>query len=518
MHFGFSYVGLIYLVMLIVPNIIWTKNQPKDYEKYAANENKLLLVLERLGEGLTSCVALIFSDFNLRRWTPWCLWLVISFVLMFLYEFYWIRYFRSKKTMRDFYSSLFKIPVAGATLPVAAFFLLGIYGNNLLMILSTVILGIGHIGIHLGHAKEVTEEKKKRHILIRILKGILCVVSILIFGVIAVVIGCRNINFVSHYANYKNGVDEGVYVNLGGQVQYVIMTGRDVSNPVIVYLHGGPSSPDSYCTYSFADYFTDDYTFVCWDQRGCGRTYFRNIGSDPDNSTASFEQAEADLDELVDYVRSRFGQEKVIIMGHSYGTILGSQYTLDYPNKVSAYIGVAQVTSLEQTDLYSYEDALSKAKEEGYDTETLETAFDDFSRDNSLINLMTLRNLVAKYHPVAVKDSETWDAITSPYFGVDDFRWFLKQLGSMEEYFALNKQLFDYTFDFDVYARSTESLVPVYFISGSDDWICPVDSVQEYLERVSAPEKSIYLMDGCGHNTQYALPEEFANIVKEILR
>ena len=83
------------------------------------------------------------------------------------------------------------------------------------MILSTVILGIGHIGIHLGHAKEVTEEKKKRHILIRILKGILCVVSILIFGVIAVVIGCRNINFVSHYANYKNGVDEGVYVNSG---------------------------------------------------------------------------------------------------------------------------------------------------------------------------------------------------------------------------------------------------------------------------------------------------------------
>ena len=161
MHLGFSYVGLIYLVMLIVPNIIWTKNQPKDYEKYAANENKLLLVLERLGEGLTSCVALIFSDFNLRRWTPWCLWLVISFVLMLLYEFYWIRYFKSKKTMRDFYSSLFKIPVAGATLPVAAFFLLGIYGSNLLMILSTVILGIGHIGIHLGHAKEVTEEKRK---------------------------------------------------------------------------------------------------------------------------------------------------------------------------------------------------------------------------------------------------------------------------------------------------------------------------------------------------------------------
>ena len=57
--------------------------------------------------------------------------------------------------MADFYSSLFGVPVAGATLPVAAFFLLGIYGRNYLMIAATVILGIGHIGIHLGHAREI---------------------------------------------------------------------------------------------------------------------------------------------------------------------------------------------------------------------------------------------------------------------------------------------------------------------------------------------------------------------------
>jgi hypothetical protein len=66
MHFGFSYVGLVYLVMLMLPNIIWTKNQPKDYEKYAQNENKLLLAFERIGEVLVSCIALIFSDFNLN--------------------------------------------------------------------------------------------------------------------------------------------------------------------------------------------------------------------------------------------------------------------------------------------------------------------------------------------------------------------------------------------------------------------------------------------------------------------
>ena len=155
MHFGFSYVGLIYLIMLMTPNMLWTKNKPKDYDKYVGNENRILLAFERIGEVLVSTVAVIFTDFNLRSWTPWSLWLVVSFALMLLYEVFWVRYFKSEKTMSDFYSSLVGIPVAGATLPVIAFFLLGIYGRNILMIVSTVILGIGHIGIHLDHEREI---------------------------------------------------------------------------------------------------------------------------------------------------------------------------------------------------------------------------------------------------------------------------------------------------------------------------------------------------------------------------
>lgn len=155
MHFGFSYVGFIYLIMLMTPNVLWTKNKPKDYDKYVGNENKVLLAFERVGEALVSTIAVIFTDFNLRSWTSWSLWLVVSFALMLQYEVFWIRYFKSEKTMADFYSSLLGIPVAGATLPVAAFFLLGIYGRNILMVVSTVILGVGHIGIHLGHAREV---------------------------------------------------------------------------------------------------------------------------------------------------------------------------------------------------------------------------------------------------------------------------------------------------------------------------------------------------------------------------
>lgn len=155
MHFGFSYVGLVFLIMLFVPNIIWSKNQPKGYEKYAAKENKVLLTLERIGEALVSTLCLIFSDFNIGSISPWSILLLAAFALMVLYEVYWIRYFRSEKTMADMYSGILGVPVAGATLPVLAFFVLGVYGKNIPMMIATVILGIGHIGIHLEHKNQI---------------------------------------------------------------------------------------------------------------------------------------------------------------------------------------------------------------------------------------------------------------------------------------------------------------------------------------------------------------------------
>lgn len=160
MKFGFSYVGLVYLLMLTIPNLLWTKNQPKDYAQYARKENKLLVILERVGQVLVWCAALIFSDFNLKTWSNWSWWLVASFALMILYEINWIRYFKSEKTMRDFYSSFLGIPVPGATLPIAAFLLLAIYGKNIALAISVLILGVGHIGIHLMHLKAITQQEK----------------------------------------------------------------------------------------------------------------------------------------------------------------------------------------------------------------------------------------------------------------------------------------------------------------------------------------------------------------------
>jgi len=152
-HFGFSNIGLIFLLMLIIPNLIWTRHRPKEYD--FRSESKILVAFGRIGQILVACTALIFSDFNLRPWSIWTLWLIAAVILMLMYEGWWIRYFKSKKTLSDFYSSFCGVPVAGATLPVLAFFLLGVYGKVIWLPISVVILGIGHIGIHLQHRKEI---------------------------------------------------------------------------------------------------------------------------------------------------------------------------------------------------------------------------------------------------------------------------------------------------------------------------------------------------------------------------
>lgn len=157
-HFGFSYVGLIYLLMLTIPNLIWTRNQPNGYD--FKNENKVLLMFERVGQVCTTVTALIFSGTNIKPLSLWSIWLVLSFVFMLLYECWWIRYFKSQKTLKSFYSSFCGVPVAGATLPVLAFLLLGVYGKVIWLILSVLVLGIGHIGIHLQHLREITLSEK----------------------------------------------------------------------------------------------------------------------------------------------------------------------------------------------------------------------------------------------------------------------------------------------------------------------------------------------------------------------
>lgn len=152
-HLGISYVGIIYLMMLFIPNIIWSRNQPTNYD--SSQENKVLLLFERVGQASCTISILIFSDYNITKFSAWSVWLISSFVLMIIYEICWIRYFTNGRTVKSFYDSFCGIPVPLATLPVVAFLLLGIYGKVIWLIISAIIIGIGHIGIHIHHLKEI---------------------------------------------------------------------------------------------------------------------------------------------------------------------------------------------------------------------------------------------------------------------------------------------------------------------------------------------------------------------------
>jgi len=516
-QFGFSYVGLAYLLMLFIPNIIWTKNQPVDYGQYVKQENRLLQLFEKIGEVLVCCVVLIFKDFNVRFDSAWCVWLILSFVLMLLYEYYWIRYFKSKKQMSDFYTSVLGIPVAGATLPVCAFFLLGVYGCNAFLMIATIVLGIGHIGIHWQHYKSIAKERKKKMIVFRILGGIFIIVLVLAVIGMTVLMGIRNYHYIQCHIGSEKGIYEGIYVPLEGQEQYIHIVGENTDNPVIIYLHGGPASPDSLATYTFTKHLADEYTIICWDQRGCGRTYYKNKDIDPKNETATFAQAQKDLGALVTYACERFNQDKVIIMGHSYGTILGSEYVLSHPEKVSAYIGIGQFASIEKGDKTAYEDALVIAAEKGDNTAEMTAAYEAYEKDRSVEKLTGFRKFIAPYYKAPRGKNTIMAGLTSPDANLIDFKWQIKPMFFMKEYIDINKQLLDCTFKANLFEGNLSYKMPVAFISGSCDFATPVKCTQEYMDVITAPKKEMYVLEGCSHGPQFDAPEEFAETIKKSL-
>lgn len=154
--FRISWVGLGFLLALLVPNLLWTRYPPQGCDP--SIESRGLRVLERVGQVWVTCAALVLPESAGRPPSPWSWWLIAAVGVMILYEFWWVRYFRGERTLANFTAGLLGIPVAGAALPVLAFFLLGIYRRAVWMLLGVLVLGIGHIGIHLQHRKRARKD------------------------------------------------------------------------------------------------------------------------------------------------------------------------------------------------------------------------------------------------------------------------------------------------------------------------------------------------------------------------
>lgn len=519
-HFGFSYIGLIWLLMLFVPNFIWTQNKPVGYDEAPA-ENKVFLFLERLGQALVSALVLIFKDFNidLNRKSALVV-LTISFLLMVCYELYWIRYFKSAKTMEDFYASFLGIPVAGATYPVLAFFVLALYGANSFLMISVIILGIGHIGIHIQHRNAVIA-KKTRKLPIRILKIMGAVLGSIFVLFATTYFGIRNILFIKAFAGAKNPVNEELYIDLNGQEQFIRVMGRNADNPVIIILHGGPGSPDGMLDYAYMDYILDDYTYITWDQRGCGRTYYKNHKTDPANQTATENQLLDDVDGLVGYAMDRFGRDKVVILGHSWGSRLAIRYSLLHPEKIDKTICIGQLVNFHKGEELSYKHALSLARAKGDNATQMIQAMKTLKNDPSLLNVLNLRSYTAIYNAPKITEKTFLRGATSPYLGIDDIRWLFTGLTSGEKLYKSYSVLWDYLFKTaeggaGIDSYGTEFEIPVYFISGEMDFTCPTQLAKEYCNLITAKDKAFFEIEGCGHSPQEDKPEEVANIIKNL--
>jgi pimeloyl-ACP methyl ester carboxylesterase len=149
----------------------------------------------------------------------------------------------------------------------------------------------------------------------------------------------------------EGSISEITKLNLGGLNQYLIIRGVDKSNPVILFLHGGPGSPEV----SFMKHFNRDiennYVMVYWEQRGAGKSFSKNIS--PESMT--LEQMISDTRELSEYLIKRFGQEKIFLMGHSWGSFLGILTAYKHPELYYAYFGIGQVADQYKAEKVSFE-------------------------------------------------------------------------------------------------------------------------------------------------------------------
>lgn len=319
-----------------------------------------------------------------------------------------------------------------------------------------------------------------------------------------------------------NGIQESTYIDVNGIKQYIQIRGEDVNNPVIIFVHGGPANPIAYTSYYYQQDIENVATFIQYDQRGCGRTYYKN-GC---NSDTNVDLLLEDLDGIVDYARERFQKEKVMIMGHSWGTALGSLYVLQHPEKVEAYIGLSQAINVREDKENAAKcalatEAIKGTKDEAELKELLEhwrsvSCYEELSMDK----LSKMTTLSKKY--IGCKGEVTgFDmfkiGLFSPDMNLEDAKWFL-EVSNPEKYLSHNKEVIDYfIFQYDLRKESYHYEVPVYYLCGEGDYIIHQENARKYIEQIEAPYKEFTLVKNSGHDMFIDDTKVFGKVISQIV-
>ncbi len=305
-------------------------------------------------------------------------------------------------------------------------------------------------------------------------------------------------------------VAERWYIN--GVDQSVIIRGRDRANPVLIWLHGGPGSSETPILRAFNSSLEDHFTVVYWDQRLAGQT-LDPLAPLPTNLTVA--NILSDLDVLVDRVRARLGQDKVLLVGHSWGTMLGVIYTSRHPDKVAAYVGIGQMTDKPTAEAASYDYTLNQAKAWG-DVKAQEELKKIGRPPYSGGEIFTQRALLDKFggnmHAALSLPRSIVIGIQQPESNWRDL-WAMNHGGQLglkllePELLATN---LDRTY--------THFETPIFIAAGRYDRVTDAAMAHTYFNSLTAPQKSFLWFERSGHSPNFEEAAKFNTWVIEAVR
>lgn len=301
------------------------------------------------------------------------------------------------------------------------------------------------------------------------------------------------------------GLEELQAVEIGGIPQWLSVRGKDRDNPILLFIHGGPGFPEMPGSWFYQTPWEEFFTVVQWDQRGAGRTM---TSSTPEKvqEQVSVERMIADAVEVVGYLRKTYGKQKIFVLGHSWGSVLGLELARRHPSWLHAYVGMGQYIELEENERLGYEFALRSARDAGNDEATAElSAIAPYPEPDGTIaiaDLMTQRKWLTYFGGMTRGRSsleyEVNARLLSPDYGPDDLR------AAQYEGVSVIKLLAEFpAIDF---SNLNGLDCPVFVLAGRSDYAVSSVVASRWFSRLKAPYKKLIWFEQSSHMLQFEEP------------